>query len=161
GRALHQQSGRTRRPHDEGQAENLRRLPLHRRCNRLCGDPLLHLHRQKAGLERHPGHRPRPANPDKFSTYGLIRHNASRQTSWAVTVFFKTRPIVLSLALSTILSSTTFSSSNRNVHRARPAGGSEQAKAISFASFSPSKIRGTAGMARCLRLRTASKPSST
>src|SRR5215470_3627216 len=76
-------------------------------------------------------------------------------------VFFKTRPIVLSLALSTILSSTTFSSSNRNVHRARPAGGSEQAKAISFASFSPSKIRGTAGMARCLRLRTASKPSST
>src|ERR1700751_3600445 len=76
-------------------------------------------------------------------------------------VFFKTRPIVLSLALSTILRSTTFSSSNRNVHRTRPAGGSEQAKAISFASFSPSKIRGTAGMARCLRLRTASKPSST
>src|SRR5215471_6787928 len=75
--------------------------------------------------------------------------------------FLKTRPIVLSLALSTILSSTTFSSSNRNVHRARPAGGSEQANAISFASFSPSKIRGTAGMARCLRLRTASKPSST
>src|SRR5262249_10320610 len=86
GRALHQQSGRTRRPHDEGQAENLRRLPLHRRCNRLCGDPLLHLHRQKAGLERHPGYRPRPANPNKFSPYGVIRHYASRQTSWAVTL---------------------------------------------------------------------------
>jgi hypothetical protein len=28
--AQFEQSGRTRRPHDEGQAENLRRLPLHR-----------------------------------------------------------------------------------------------------------------------------------
>ena len=32
---------------------------------------------------------------------------------------------------------------------------------MSFASFTPSKIFGTAGVARCLRLRTASKPSST
>src|SRR6516165_2010724 len=35
-------------------------------------------------------------------------------------VFFRTRPIVLSLALSTILSSTTFSSSSRNVQRSTP-----------------------------------------
>ena len=60
---------------------------LHRRCNRLCGHPLIHLHRQKAGLERHPGHRPRPANTDKFSPSGVIRHNAPRRTSWAVTLF--------------------------------------------------------------------------
>jgi len=76
-------------------------------------------------------------------------------------VFFRTRPIVLSLALSTIFSSTTFSSSSRNVQRTRPLGGSEQARAMSFASFTPSKIFGNAGVTRCLRLRTASKPSST
>jgi regulatory helix-turn-helix LysR family protein len=52
-------------------------------------------------------------------------------------------------------------SNNRNVQRARPLGGSEQAKAISLASFSPSKILGTAGAARGLRLNTGSKPSST
>ena len=46
-------------------------------------------------------------------------------------VFFKTRPIVLSLAASTILSSTTFSSNSRNVHRTCPAGADEQASAIS------------------------------
>jgi hypothetical protein len=68
---------------------------------------------------------------------------------------------VLSLARSTILSSTTLFSNNRKVQRARPFGGFEQARAISLASFSPSKIRATAGIARCLRLNTASKPSST
>jgi hypothetical protein len=41
------------------------------------------------------------------------------------------------------------------------ASGSEQARAISLASFSPSKIRATAGVARCLRFNAASKPSST
>ncbi len=74
-------------------------------------------------------------------------------------VFFRTRPIVLSLA--SISSSTIFSSSNRKVHRARPAGGFEQASAISLASFSPSKIRGRARTARFFRSHTASKPSST
>ena len=75
-------------------------------------------------------------------------------------VFFRARPIVESLARSTILSSTTFFSNNRKVQRARPFGGLEQASAISLASFSPSKIRAIAGVARCLRLKTASKPSS-
>src|SRR6266478_353934 len=74
---------------------------------------------------------------------------------------FSVRPIVLSLARSTMLSSTTLFSNNRKVQRARPLGGSEQAKAISLASFSPSKIRDTGGAARGLRLNTASKPSST
>src|SRR2546429_2357660 len=76
-------------------------------------------------------------------------------------VFLRVRPIVLSLARSTIFSSTTLSSNNRNVQRARPLGGWEQAKAISLASFSPSKIFGTAGAARGLPLNTALKPSST
>ncbi len=47
------------------------------------------------------------------------------------------RPIVLSLARSTIFSSTTCSSSSCNVHRLRPFGSLEQAKAISFASAAP------------------------
>src|ERR1022692_2462461 len=74
-------------------------------------------------------------------------------------VFFSVRPIVLSLARSTMFSSTTLSSSSRSVHFARPSGGAEQAKAISLAS--PSKIRALAEVARCLRVSAASKPSST
>src|ERR1700730_10115853 len=76
-------------------------------------------------------------------------------------VFLSVRPIVLSLARSTMFSSTTLFSNNRNVQRARPLGGSEQARAISLASFSPSKIRETLGVARGLRLSTAATPSST
>src|SRR5246127_671644 len=76
-------------------------------------------------------------------------------------VFFKTRPIVLSLARSTIFNSTTLSSSNRSDHPACPGGGGEQAKAINFASFSPSNIGGTGGVARCLRVNTASTPCFT
>src|SRR6266404_1069689 len=76
-------------------------------------------------------------------------------------VFLSVRPIVESLARSTMPSSTTLFSSNRNVQRVRPLGGLEQAKAISLASLSPSNIGGTAGVARCLRLNTASRPSST
>src|SRR5208282_4639597 len=59
-------------------------------------------------------------------------------------VFFSVRPIVLSLALATMFSSTTLSSSRLNVHRARPFGGSEQVSAISLASEAPSKMRGLA-----------------
>src|SRR6185295_17146548 len=76
-------------------------------------------------------------------------------------VFFSVRPIVLSLARLTMPSSTTFSSRRRRDHFACPAGGLEQARVISRASFSPSKIRGTEGRSRCLRWSTASKPSST
>src|ERR1039458_4014048 len=75
-------------------------------------------------------------------------------------VFLSARPIVESLARSTMWSSTTFFSNSLRVQRARPLGGLEQARAINLASFSPSKIRATAGVARCLRLNTASKPSS-
>ncbi len=49
-------------------------------------------------------------------------------------VFLSVRPIVESLARSTMLSSTTFCSNNRKVQRARPFGGLEQAKAISLAT---------------------------
>jgi hypothetical protein len=76
-------------------------------------------------------------------------------------VFLSVRPIVLSLARSTMFSSTTVSSSSRNVHRARPLGGLEQAKAISLASAAPSKIRGRAEAAECLRVSTAANPSCT
>jgi hypothetical protein len=77
------------------------------------------------------------------------------------TFLFKVRPIVLSLARSTIFSSTTFSSSSSSVQRARPAGALEQASAISLASAAPSKIRFRAELGECLRVRAASRPSST
>src|SRR3954470_24007395 len=76
-------------------------------------------------------------------------------------VFLSVRPIVLSLTRSTIFSATTLSSSRRKVHRARPFGGSEQVRAISFAAPAPSKMRGLAEGGECLRSSTASKPSST
>src|SRR5208337_3250554 len=76
-------------------------------------------------------------------------------------VFFRIRPMVLSLALATIPSSTTFSSSRRSVQCARPSGGFEQATAISFASASPSKIFGRAHAGLYCRVSTASNPSST
>src|SRR3954453_6217557 len=76
-------------------------------------------------------------------------------------VFFNTRPIVLSLVRSTIFNSTTLSSNSVSVHRDRPLGGGEQAKAISLASAAPSKMRLRAEFGECFRLRTASKPSST
>ena len=56
-------------------------------------------------------------------------------------VFFNVRPIVLSLALSTMFNSTTFSSRRRRLQRAKPSGAGEQTRAISFASAAPSKIR--------------------
>src|SRR5256884_5010203 len=76
-------------------------------------------------------------------------------------VFLSVRPIVLSLARSTMPSSTTLFSNNRKVQRPRPLGGLEQAKAISLASFSPSKIRAMAGIPPALRLKTTSMPPST
>src|SRR3954452_15534081 len=63
-RALHQQSGRARRAHDEGQAENLRRLPVAGRGSRLRRDPLPHLDRQEAEVERHSRSDPRPSDAD-------------------------------------------------------------------------------------------------
>ena len=70
-RALHQQSGRARRAHDEGPAENLRRLPVAGRGSRLRRDPLPHLDRQEAGLERHSRSDPRPSDADRRSPRSL------------------------------------------------------------------------------------------
>ncbi len=52
--------------------------------------------------------------------------------------FLSVRPIVLSLARSTMFGSTTAFSSNVSVHRLHPIYGGEQASAISFASAAPS-----------------------
>ena len=76
-------------------------------------------------------------------------------------VFFSVRPIVLSLARSTMCSSTTFSSSRRRLHLAKPSGAGERVSAINFASAAPSKIRGRAELGLYLRASTASNPSST
>src|SRR5262249_61313317 len=74
-------------------------------------------------------------------------------------VFFSARATVLKCALSTILRSTTCSANRRIVQRAWPAGGSEQANAISWACRSPSKIGSIGGVSRLLRGSTASRPS--
>src|SRR5438876_4181027 len=76
-------------------------------------------------------------------------------------VFFSVRPIVLSLARSTMCSSTTFSSSRRRLHLAKPSGTGESVSAISLASAAPSKIRRRAEFELYLRANTASNPSST
>src|SRR5258708_2044705 len=78
---------------------------------------------------------------------GLRRDDPVLAAMGLKSVFLSARPIVLSLARSTMPSSTTLFSNNRKVQRARPLGGLEQAKAISLASLSPSKIRATAGIA--------------
>src|SRR5712675_1042173 len=76
-------------------------------------------------------------------------------------VFLRVRPMVLSLARSTMCSSTTFSSSRRRLHLACPSGAGPHASVINFASATPSKIRGRAEFALYLRVSTASNPSST
>src|SRR5450631_1331272 len=60
-----------------------------------------------------------------------------------------------------MFNSTTLVSNKRSVHFARPSGGCEQAKAMSRASFSPSKMRGTrrrALLAVQHRVRAALRP---
>src|SRR5258708_34833481 len=76
-------------------------------------------------------------------------------------VFFSVRPIVLSLARSTMCSSTTFSSSRRRLQRAKPSGAGERVSAINFASSAPSQLRGPPELGLYLRLNTASHPSPT
>src|SRR5258707_12166238 len=76
-------------------------------------------------------------------------------------VFLRVRPMVLSLARSTMCSSTTLSSSRRRLHLACPSGAGPHASVINFASATPSKIRGRAEFALYLRVSTASNPSST
>ena len=76
-------------------------------------------------------------------------------------VFLSVRPMVLSLARATMFSSTTLLSNICSVHRAKPSGGVEQARAISFASLAPSKIRRLAEFGERLGVSTPSTPSST
>src|SRR5260370_4415265 len=76
---------------------------------------------------------------------GLRRDDPVLAALGLKSVFLSARPIVLSLAPSTIPSSTTLFSNNRKVQPVRPLGASEQAQPINCASFSPSKIPATAG----------------
>src|SRR5215212_1533309 len=50
-RAIHQQPGRAGRANDESAAENLGRLSIRRRCEKLCHDPLRPLDCKKARVE--------------------------------------------------------------------------------------------------------------
>jgi hypothetical protein len=64
---------------------------------------------------------------------------------------FSVRPIVLSLARSTMCSSTTFSSSRGRLQRAKPSGAGERVSAINFASATPSRGRRHPGSAQYSR----------
>ena len=70
-------------------------------------------------------------------------------------VFFSARCTLMVETLGAIFSSTTFSASRRTVHRARPAGAGEHAKAVNRASKAPSKV-GFRGLAEGLRSNAAS-----
>ena len=74
-------------------------------------------------------------------------------------VFFSVRRMVSCETLSMWPSSINLSAKRRNVQRHRPAGGLPHARAIRWASCSPSSIRGRRGKGR--RMRTPSRPPST
>src|ERR1035437_6572940 len=90
---------------------------------------------------------------------GGITHCSLR---WGLSAFFlePSRPCCGSVC-SRMPSSTLCFASNRSVQPTCPLGGSEQASWINRASFAPSKIGSTGGVARFLRLKTPSTPSST
>src|SRR5262249_28477272 len=74
-------------------------------------------------------------------------------------VFLNVRRMVSCEILSMWPSSTILSARRRKVQRSRPAGGLPHAKAIRWASCSPSSIRGRRGTGR--RTRARSRPPST
>src|SRR5215211_397514 len=80
---------------------------------------------------------------------------------WLQRVFLSVRLTVSWEADATISSSTALSANSRNVHRAWPAGGSEQRKAMRCASASPSNSGCWEGRSCFLRVRAASSPCST
>src|SRR4029077_16713478 len=92
---------------------------------------------------------------------GVGRNDPLLLQMWFESVFLSVRPMVLSLARSTMCSSTTFSSSRRRLHLACPSGAGPHDSAINFASATPSKMRGRAEFGLYLRVSAASNPSST
>ena len=74
-------------------------------------------------------------------------------------VFFSTRWTLMAEIFGAIFNATTFSASSRTVHRTRPAGTGEQAKAVNRAAKAPSKVS-LGGWVRGLRVNAASIPSS-
>src|SRR5262249_20733486 len=92
---------------------------------------------------------------------GLRRDDPGLAAMGLKSVFLCGAPIGLWAGRATMPSSTPLFCNNRQVQRGRPLGGLEQAQPVGLSSFSPSIIRATAGIARGLRVNTASKPSST
>src|SRR5258705_2500524 len=142
-----------------------RQLPLHRdrqaRLGKELFGGLVQAHQRVIGMAWPRVDRQHIFHGGYERAIGLRRDDPALLAMGLENVFFSARPIVESLARSTICSSTTFFSNSRKGQRARPLGGFEQARAINLGSFYPPKMRATAGVARCLRLNTASKPSST
>jgi len=81
--------------------------------------------------------------------------------NFATLVFFRVLRTVSAQIEGTTSNATNSSASNCNVHRPYPAGGFPNRIAISFASPSPSSVRGVGDVARLLRSNAASKPAVT
>src|SRR4029079_13424777 len=90
---------------------------------------------------------------------GVGRHAPHLDQLRLQLVFFSVRRMVSWETVSTWPSSTSRSAKRRSVQRHRPAGGLPQAKAMRWASCSPSSIRGRRGTGR--RTRAPSRPPST
>ncbi len=102
---------------------------------------LVHVHHGAGWIVRPPIHLQRIFHAGYEGRVGVRRDDPLLLQVGLESILFSVRPIVRSLARSTMFSSTTAVSSSFNVHRARPLGGSEQATAISLASAAPSQTR--------------------
>ena len=120
------------------------------RASRPCTPP--------AGADRRVGRRrrgrlPSAAANSALACGGMVQHCLQMRTKFR---FFNTRPMVEWSRSGRSSTNATCFSSSRNDHRACPAGGVEQANAISRASTSPVITDGTGGLSRCLRVIVAS-----
>src|SRR6516164_9159045 len=96
--------------------------------------------------------------PNEFAV-GLGRDAPHLDQPWLQLVFLSVRRMVSCETLSTWPSSTSLSARRQSVQRHRPAGGLPHARAMRWASCSPSSIRGRRGKGR--RTRAPSRPAST
>src|SRR3546814_18350984 len=76
-------------------------------------------------------------------TIGLRRDDPALPAMGLENVFFSARPIVESLARSTIWSSTTFFSNSRRVQRGRPLGGRSEERRVGKEGVSSCRSRCT------------------
>src|SRR6478609_9963019 len=111
---------------EEVDDEHCERMQERAHRPRSCGDSTRRCDSQ-AGWDFRKGHGQHVFHSGYERAVGLRRDDPVLAAMGLKSVFLSARPIVLSLARSTMPSSTTLFSNNRKVQRARPLGGLEQA----------------------------------